>query len=186
LCANHLCPSVEEWQNVIATLEVKPLEPPDSLYLRAAEGWLDLGNAVEARAEVERIRTRLRGHPDVLEVRWQICARTKHWECALGLARTITEQAPEQSNGWINFAFALHELQRTQEAWDHLFAVAERFPTEPTVAYNLACYGAQLGRLWEAEQWLKQAFKVGEPRVLKPLALADVDLKPLWDVIAKW
>jgi predicted Zn-dependent protease len=145
-----------------------------------------LGNPSEASEELEKIRTKLRKHPDVLEMQWQICARIKHWEPALSLARAITKHAPEQPNGWINLAFALHELQRTQEAWDHLFAVAEKFPKEPTVAYNLACYAAQLGRLWEAEQWLKQAFKVGEPRVLKPLALADGDLKPLWAAIGKW
>lgn len=165
---------------------VKPLRPPDSHHLRAAEGWLDLGNAVEASRELDKIKAKLRRHPDVLEMRWQICAGTKQWEASLGLAKAIIEYTPDEPNGWIDLSFALHELKRTQEAWDNLFAVAEKFPGQPTLAYNLACYGAQLGRLWEAEQWLKQAFKVGEPLVLKRLALGDADLKPLWDVIAQW
>jgi len=164
---------------------MKPLTPPDSLHARAAEGWLDLGNAPEAEAELEKIEAKYREHPDVLEVRWHIFARTKDWEAAVKVARLIKQEAPSRTNGWLHFSYALHELKRTQEAWDSLFAVAERFPGEPTVAYNLACYAAQLGKLWEAEQWFKHALKVGEPKVLKPLALSDADLKPIWEKITK-
>ena len=34
---------------------VKPLAPPDTHHLRAALGWLELGNHVEANAELEQI-----------------------------------------------------------------------------------------------------------------------------------
>src|SRR5947199_291248 len=77
----------------------------------------------------------------------------------------------------------INELKRTQEAWDVLFPVAEKFPKNPTVKYNLACYATQLGRLWEAEQWLKLAFKVGDEKELRAMALQDVDLKPIWPKI---
>ncbi len=46
------------------------VEPPDIHYLRAAEGWLELGNALEARAEIEQVSLVYCGHPDVLKVRW--------------------------------------------------------------------------------------------------------------------
>ncbi len=151
--------------------------------LQAAEGWLELGDVLEAGKEIEGIPSKLQEHPDVLEVRWQICAQTKRWEDCLRLSRILKERAPERLNGWLNFSFALHELKRTREAWDGLFGVVEKFPGEPTIAYNLACYAAQLGREWEAEQWLKQAFKLGEARALKRMALADPDLKPLWERI---
>jgi len=154
------------------------------MHLRAAEGWLDLGNFVEASAELEKIPPRLRRHTEVLEVQWQLAARTGQWEECLNLSKAIIKRAPNRASGWINFSFALHELKRTQEAWDSLFAVVEKFPLQPTIAYNLACYAAQLGRSWEAEQWLRQAFKVGEAKVLKPMALADPDLEPLGDQIA--
>jgi len=163
-----------------------PLKPPDSLHLRSAEGWLELGDPAEASQEIAKIRANLRLHPDVLEVCWQICVRTRTWDCSLTVARSLIERAPDRPNGWINLSFALHELNRTPEAWDNLFKVAEKFPGEPTIAYNLACYGAQLGRLWEAEQWLKQAFKVGDATLLKRLALSDADLKPLWKLIGNW
>jgi hypothetical protein len=33
---------------------LKTLEPPDDFYLKAAEGWLELGNWLEANEELER------------------------------------------------------------------------------------------------------------------------------------
>ena len=36
-------------------MRIKNLEPPDSLHLSAAEGWLGLGNQVEAFEELEKI-----------------------------------------------------------------------------------------------------------------------------------
>jgi predicted Zn-dependent protease len=163
---------------------MKPLQPPDSLHLKSAEGWLELGNPREAAAELEKISKTHHSHSDVLEVRWRICAETRDWESGVTVARAIIQQDPESSAGWISLSFALHELKMTQQAWDSLFAIAGKFPKEPTIAYNLACYGAQLGKLWEAEQWLRQAFKTGDPSALKRLALSDTDLKPFWDKIA--
>jgi hypothetical protein len=34
---------------------MNPLEPPDSIHLQAAQGWLDLGNPIEANEELEKI-----------------------------------------------------------------------------------------------------------------------------------
>ena len=48
---------------------MKPLQPPDSMHLTAAQGWLELGNHEEAFEELEQIDAPLRGHLDVLEVR---------------------------------------------------------------------------------------------------------------------
>jgi len=164
---------------------LKPLQPPDSLHLRAAQGWLELGNHLEANAELEKIAARRRAHPDVLETRWGIYAQAKDWRACCDIAAGVIKTAPERASGWIHRSFALHELKRTQEAWDNLFAVAERFPKEATIPYNLACYAAQLGKLWESQQWLKQAFKIGDAKELKLMALDDTDLKPLWDKIGE-
>jgi len=45
---------------------MKPLEPPDSTYLEVAQGWLDLGNHIEASEELEHIEAKNRAHPMVL------------------------------------------------------------------------------------------------------------------------
>lgn len=42
-----------------------------SFHLGAAQDWLELGNITEANEELEKIEASLRGHPDVLEVRWR-------------------------------------------------------------------------------------------------------------------
>jgi hypothetical protein len=57
-----------------------PLPLPDLHHLRAASGWLELGSHLEANEELERISPRLRVHPDVLQIRWQIYAKEKKWE----------------------------------------------------------------------------------------------------------
>ena len=59
---------------MIVEKRIPPLEPPDSIHLKAAEGWLELGNQPEANEELEKIAPELRVHPDVLEIRWQIYA----------------------------------------------------------------------------------------------------------------
>ena len=38
---------------------MKPLEPPDSFHLLAAQGWLELGNHVEANEELDKITPQL-------------------------------------------------------------------------------------------------------------------------------
>jgi hypothetical protein len=50
----------------------KPLEPPDSIHLQAAQGWLELGDHIEASEELEKITPQLRAHPDVLKARWEV------------------------------------------------------------------------------------------------------------------
>ena len=46
------------------------MQPPDSMHLEAAQGWLELGNHEEANEELELIDAPLRVHPDVLEGMW--------------------------------------------------------------------------------------------------------------------
>jgi hypothetical protein len=50
---------------------VKPFDIPDIHHLRTAVGWLELGNHLEADAELDNITPVLRAHPDVLEIRWR-------------------------------------------------------------------------------------------------------------------
>ena len=159
---------------------MKPLPLPDLHHLRAASGWLELGNHLEANEELEEIRPRLRVHPDVLQIRWQIYAKEKKWEACVDIAAAVIKLAPERYDGWIHRSFALHELKRTEEAFENLLPAAEQFSDVWTIPYNLACYCSQLQRLDEAETWLKKAMAIDEQTV-KRLALDDPDLLPLWD-----
>ena len=164
---------------------MQKLELQDRRYLEAAEGWLGLGNQVEAFEELERITPQMRVHPDVLELRWQIYTKEKKWEACVHIARAITKLAPSLSHGWIHWAYSLHELKRTKEAKDVLLPVVDKFPKEPIMRYNLACYCCQLGNLKESRAWLEKAFELTDENEVKLMALNDHDLEPLWREIGE-
>jgi tetratricopeptide (TPR) repeat protein len=164
---------------------VKPLEPPDSHHLNAAQGWIELGNHVEADVELEKIDPALRSHPNVLELRWQIYAKAKKWEACVDIGEALVRTAPDLPEGWIHRSYALHELKRTQEAADKLEAAAELFPSVWNIPYNLACYACQLGKHEEAWEWLEDAFDLGDSKAVKLMALDDPDLAPFWAEIGE-
>jgi tetratricopeptide (TPR) repeat protein len=157
--------------------------PRDHHHLRAAQGWLELGNWLEANAELENITPQQRAHPDVLRLRVDIYAAAKKWDYVVEVASALSRMIPDDSFGHIRLAFALHELKRTREAYDVLLPTVDKFPGEWTISYNLACYCAQLGRLEECQQWFKQAMAMDEDTV-KRVAIDDPDLKPLWDSLS--
>lgn len=167
-------------------LAMSELDYPDQHHLRAAEGWLELGQSLEAEEELNRISAGNRTNPDVLEMRWKIAAEAKAWDGALQIARDLIDVDPDRPTGWINHSYCLHELKQTQEAWECLLPAAGRFPTVSIIAYNLACYACQLGRLVQAKNWLAKAVAAGGEAQIKALALADADLKPLWPEIEKF
>ena len=161
------------------------LPHPNNLHLDAAEGWLGLGSGREAEAELARIDPAFREHPHVLEVRYQIAAQAGDWERAVELAQTVARALPDNSWGPFHLAYSLHELKRTQEAYDTLRAVAERFPDKQLIPYNLACYTCQLGRLTEAMEWLGKAAEQAGDLDIRSMAMEDPDLKPLWAKLRK-
>ncbi len=163
-----------------------PLEPPFNFYVAAAEGWLGLGNRREAEAELAQIPPVLAGHPAVLEVRWLLAAGANDWEAGVAIADQTLAAAPDSVNGWLHRSYALRRTPAggLRQAWDALLPAWKRFPTEPIVAYNLACYACQMNRLPAAREWLRRAMLVGGEDNLKGMALRDPDLEPMWGEIA--
>ena len=157
----------------------KPLEPPDSHFLNAAQGWLGLGDHQSAMDELKRINPLLQSHIHVLAVRCEIYTVAKNWPAVAAVAWTLVKLIPHQPHGWIQRSFALHEMRRTQQAFELLLPAAEKFPNMPTVPYNLACYCAQLGNLVEARRWLHAAYAIGDASELRLAAQSDPDLAPL-------
>jgi len=172
------------------TKEFKSIEPPDSMHLKAAEGWLELGDNASAREELENISQELQAHPGVLEVRWEIYAKEKRWEDCVELARSLTQLVPANPAGWIHCAYSLRRADGggLPAAWDLLSTVADKFPDVPVIPYNLACYAAQMNRLDYARACLKKAFaiatKQGTHNQIRRMAMEDPDLEPLWKEIA--
>lgn len=158
---------------------------PEIFHVNAAVGWLELGNPAEAQTELNQVSEEYAGHPEVLEVQWQIFARKNDWHPALPIAQTICNVAPERPQGWLHLAVSLYRLNKTEDAWNLLLPMAARFPKSWVIPYDLACYACQLGRVEEGRVWLRRAFKLGHPPEVQALALQDPDLTVLWPEIAE-
>lgn len=153
----------------------------DMRLLLAAQGWLELGDWKSAHDELENIQPKMRAYPDVLKMRVDVYSAAKKWDYVIEMAGTLARLLPDHAFGHVRLAYALHVLKRTQEAQDALLPVADKFPAEWVIPYNLACYAAQLGDLIAARDWLAQSFRLADdPKRAKLAALEDPDLAPLW------
>lgn len=157
----------------------------DQRHLDAAEGWLELGNWSEANEELEQITAQMRAHPFVLRVRWGVYDKAGKWEMAAEIARAMSEMLPDNSWGWIQWAFSLHKLKRTKEARGVLLPIADKFPDESMIPYNLACYCCQIGDRKEAWRWLERAVDLEGKKEIRLAALQDPDLEPMWTDISE-
>ncbi len=166
---------------------MEPLGPPYSFHVSAADGWVGLGNRAEAEAELSQLPPELARHPDVLEVRWAMAAQIGDWEGALAIADELMKTAPTRVTGWLHRAYALRRIPKgsVREAWEALLPAWQKFPEEPTVPYNLACYACQMNLITTAREWLQRAMLVGGKDQIKAMALGDPDLEVLWDEIPR-
>jgi predicted Zn-dependent protease len=158
---------------------VKDLEPPDIHHFSAAEGWLGLSSPRDAQTELDQISKAQRTNLLVMELQWQVHAKAKDWDKAIETSRAITKKHSKTPLGWIHLAYALHELKRTQEAYDSLLPILDQFPKEWLMRYNMACYAVQLGNLDEGKTWLERARKIGDKDEIETLFASDTDLEPL-------
>jgi predicted Zn-dependent protease len=158
----------------------------DKRHLEAAEGWLELGNPLEANEELELIAPETRAEPVVLRLRWGIYAHAKRWEMAAEVAQRMAMTFPEEVWGFIQWAKSLHELKRTKEAREVLLPLADKFPNNYLIQYNLSCYSCQLGELKEAFRRLGKAMDIAHGKIdIRQKALEDPDLERLWAEIAE-
>jgi uncharacterized protein HemY len=168
---------------------MEPLGPPDSLHLRAAEGWLGLGDYESASQELEKISAEFQAHPEVLATRYCVYAAAKKWDACVKIGHRLVEQDASQSFGWINRSYAIRRATggSVQAAYEALLPAAERLDDLEQVTFNLACYACQLGKSEEARDWLAKAFtaaaRSGRLKLRQQEALADADLQPLWSEI---
>jgi len=132
-------------------------------------------------APLEQVQLAKDDAPERLEARWHQCANAKDWDACLDVAKAITRAIPNSPFSWIRYGYASRQARRgdPHEAFEALLPIAQKFPEHPAIAYNLACYACQIGRLDEAREWLRQATEKGDPEQVKRMALDDRDLEPL-------
>ena len=164
---------------------MKKLEHIDRIHLDAAEGWLGLGDYSSASDELDQITQTSQTHSAVLLLRCDVFQAAEKWEQLSALADSLVQAKPRLLNAWIQRSYALHELKRTQAAFDQLLLGVSRFPKQWLIRYNLACYQCQLGNQIEAKKWLDEAIVIADEADIRELALGDPDLEPLWPHLAK-
>jgi tetratricopeptide (TPR) repeat protein len=157
---------------------VRPLDPADAARLQAAEGWLQLGNYLEANEELDRIAPRFRARPDVLEVRYNVFAAGGKWDGCLAIAETLTEQVPKRLFGWLALASARHHMGDTAGGYITLADASKRFE-DAGLYYDLAHYACLLGEFEKAQMWLGNALHVGGNE-WKLKALDDPRFERFW------
>jgi Flp pilus assembly protein TadD len=150
--------------------------------LSAAQGWLGLGDWKEAAEELKQIPPGRRRHPDALEVMREIFAQAGKWELAATAAGALVKLKPGEPEPWIALAYATRRKPGggLDAARVILARAQHRFPKEPIIAYNMACYECQLGHQQAALDGLLKAFAAGRAGQLRSMALDDRDLEPLW------
>ena len=147
-------------------------------HLRAADGYLDLGMAIEAWDELESIEAEHRSFGEVLKIRLKVCRALEKWEIMSEIAQFLAKNEPDESNHLLNLAFAKRRLDGVESA-EEIPAKAEvKFPEDALIKYNLGCYRAVAGRIADARLALAEAFQK-DPE-LRITALEDPDLVGIW------
>jgi tetratricopeptide (TPR) repeat protein len=145
--------------------------------LSAAQGYLELGMYEDAHRELNQLSPEMLGRAEFLECRLFLYMQQKRWEEALGIAAKLRRTDPHIATGYIQAAFCLHEMGRTQEAKELLIGGPEGLRQNSLYHYNLACYEAVLGEPESALEYLKRSFLL-QPD-LREVARDDSDLKCL-------
>lgn len=148
---------------------------------------MELGNAKEALAELDRMSPEGRKSYDSLLLEWQIWTAKSNWLEAHRVAEQMLKQWSGDPQHWLFYGYALRRIPGggLPKAWETLLAASEKFPGEPVIAYNLACYACQLGWHDKARAWLFRALEEGPKKEIKEMALRDSDLEPLREEIKR-
>ena len=145
--------------------------------LLAAQGYCELGMALDAVTQLETLPAEWQQHPSVAELRLIALMQACRWKAALSAAQEFMQLAPEKNIGYIHAAFCLHELGQTAAARQALLAGPETLHADPIYHYNLACYECRLGQFESARARLEKTFMIDKK--FREFAKTDPDLAAL-------
>ncbi|HRQ88584.1 MAG TPA: tetratricopeptide repeat protein [Bacteroidia bacterium] len=150
-------------------------------WLDRSRGYLDLAMFEEAWRELDALPDDKRHLPDTHEMRIVIRLDEGRVEEALALCGVLCSLHPENHAGFIQGAYCLHALGRTEDAIEHLQSGPETLRDEPVYFYNLACYELALGKRQAAIAWVRQSIEMD--RRYRERAEKDPDLAAIRDEI---
>ncbi len=159
------------------TINPREVEFEDLASLRSAQGYYELGMVAESQAALQRLPVDDRTRPETLELQILLCLDQKEWRDAIQICLEAIELYPKMPFGFVNHAYAEHELGHTQAALEILEKAHLVVAVEPTAVYNRGCYLACLGRHAEAVFWINKALRL-DPK-LQTWAAKDPDLNDI-------
>ena len=157
-----------------------PVSPSTQHLLDGALGWLELGNNVEARNELEKLPRDQRATPKCSSSAAVSTGRRRSGTIST-LAESCYSAHPQEPQFLIDWAWAEYKLDRREHAAVMLLRESKRFPDSEPLAYDLAVVLASLDRMAEARDWLAKAFeRASEPEKLKLRGLEQPELEKVW------
>lgn len=130
--------------------------------LLAASGWLELGIADEAMAELESLPGEARTERTALELKLAAQMLSQSWNSASDTARLLCLKVTDEPHYFLKAAFCLHETGDTLAACKWLLQGPKSLFEMAIFHYNLACYLWTLGEGNRARSHLKQAITMDE------------------------
>jgi tetratricopeptide (TPR) repeat protein len=147
--------------------------------LEAGDGYLYLGMPTEALKEFSAIPKMERKLASVMLAEIRVLLHLKDWKRAEALSARGCERHPEEDEFTVQRVFALHQLEKSEEAFRILRSAPEWIRRTGILHYNLACYEARLGDLNAARRCIDAAIEINS--AIKKNARSDPDLAALWN-----
>ncbi len=142
--------------------------------LRAAAGWLELGLADEALAELRSLPPEDQRGRGALELKLAALMECRSWNIASETARLLCLMEKDEPEFFLRAAFCLHETGDTLAACNQLLKGPKTLLEMAVFHYNLACYLWTLGEGARARSHLKQAITMDDS--FREAAQSDRDL----------
>jgi tetratricopeptide (TPR) repeat protein len=151
--------------------------------LQAAEGYVYLGLFRDALRELDAIPAADQEDSDVMVARIRILLHLGRWSNAVRLSTKGAALHKEEDEFTVQHAFALHQLDKGEEAARVLLEAPEWLRKTGILHYNLGCYEARWGNLHIARQCVATAIEINA--AIQKNARHDPDLLILWDSKSK-
>ena len=168
-------------------LIMQPLNPQDQDYLQRAQDWLERKEYSEARFALDQLSETGRLHPESLVAAVMIFSGLQLHAKTIDAGRALVGGGKhlDRAAVWLALADSLHQLGRTQEAYDTLKQLTAHDCRDGMVFYRLAVYACLLGKSEEAKAHFTRAMSTPEGAKLKREAWDDEQLRDIWEFLCK-
>lgn len=157
----------------------RPHSEAASRALRAAEGYVFFSLYREALRELDSIPEYEHDDCDVMIARVRVLMHLQRWKKASQLSARGAALHDSEDEFTVQRAFALHQLNRAEQAARVLLEAPEWIRRTGILHYNLACYEARWGNITVARQCVQAAIQINS--AIKKNARKDPDLAGLWN-----